>query len=97
MSGTRRRGEQWWGRLRYLPRVAGLLWAADAGGATTLFLLSVCGGLLAVAEVHVLRRLIETAQQVVEGDSALTTGLWWGGGLAALGLLEAMVGWEAAS
>ena len=51
---------------------SGLLWIADAGGATTaLFLLSVGGGLFAVAEVHVLRRLIETAQQVVEGDGSL--------------------------
>ncbi len=80
-------------RWRYLPRVAGLLWTADAGGTTALFLLSIGGGLFAVAEVHVLRRLIETAQQVVEGDGALTTGLWWGGALAALGVLEAMVGW----
>ncbi len=86
-----RRVARWGRRLRYLPRVVRLLWTADAGGATAIFLLSAGAGLFVVAEVHVLRRMIETAQQVVEGDGALTTGLWWGGALGALALLQAMV------
>ncbi len=79
-------------RLRYLPRVARLLWTADAGRATAVFLLSAGVGLFVVAEVHVLRRLIETAQQVVQGDGPLMAGLWWGLALAALALLQAVVG-----
>ena len=79
-------------RLRYLPRVVRLLWAADAGRATAVFLLSAGVGLFVVAEVHVLRRLIETAQQVVQGDGPLMAGLWWGLALAALALLRAVVG-----
>ena len=69
-SGTLRRVARWGRRLRYLPRVVRLLWTADAGGATAIFLLSASIGLFVVAEVHVLRRMIEAAQQVVEGDGA---------------------------
>ena len=91
MSRIARHVERWGRRLRYLPRVVRLLWAADAGGATVVFLLSAGVGLFVVAEVHVLRRMIETAQQVIEGGGSLTMGLWWGGTLGALALLQAMV------
>ena len=91
MSLISSRDERLGYRLRYLPRLIPLLWAADAGGATVVFLLSAGVGLFVVAEVHVLRRMIETAQQVVEGDGSLTTVLWWGGALGALALLQAMV------
>ncbi len=91
MSRVLRRVARWGRRLRYLPRVVRLLWTADAGGATTIFLLSAGAGLFVVAEVHVLRRMIETAQRVVEGDGQLMTGLWWGGALGALALLQAVV------
>ena len=91
MSRIARHVECWGRRLRYLPRVVRLLWAVDAGGATVLFLLSAGIGLFVVAEVHVLRRLIETAQQVVEGDGSLMAGLWWGLALGALALLDAIV------
>ena len=91
MSRIPRRVERWGRRLRYLPRVVRLLWTADAGRATVIFLLSAGVGLFVVAEVHVLRRMIETAQQVVEGDGSLTTSLWWGLALGALALLQAMV------
>ena len=91
MSRILRRVERWWRRLHYLPRVVRLLWTADAGGATAIFLLSAGIGLFVVAEVHVLRRMIETAQQVVEGDGSLMTGLWWGLALGALALLDAIV------
>ena len=91
MSRIARHVERWGRRLRYLPRVVRLQWAVDAGGATVLFLLSAGIGLFVVAEVHVLRRLIETAQQVVEGDGSLMAGLWWGLALGALALLDAIV------
>ena len=91
MSRILRRVARWGRRLRYLPRVVRLLWAADAGGATAIFMVSAGAGLFVVAEVHVLRRMIETAQQVVEGDGTLTNGLWWGGALGALALLQAVV------
>ena len=79
-------------RLRYLPRVVRLLWTADAGGAIVVFLLSAGIGLFVVAEVHVLRRLIETAQEVVQGDGPLMASLGWGLALGALALLQAVVG-----
>ena len=91
MRRVLRRVGRWERRLRYLPPVVRLLWAADAGGATVVFLLSAGIGLFVVAEVHVLRRMIETAQQVVEGDGTLTNGLWWGGALGALALLQVIV------
>ena len=91
MSRVLRRVARRGRRLRYLPRVVRLLWTADAGGATAIFLLSAGAGLFVVAEVHVLRRMIETAQQVVEGDGSLMIGLWWGGALGALALLQAVV------
>ena len=91
MSRIARHVERWGRRLHYLPRVVRLQWAVDAGGATVLFLLSAGIGLFVVAEVHVLRRLIETAQQVVEGDGSLMAGLWWGLALGALALLDAIV------
>ena len=91
MSRVLRRVARWGRRLRYLPRVVRLLWTADAGGATAIFLLSAGAGFFVVAEVHVLRRMIETAQQVVEGDGSLMIGLWWGGALGALALLQAVV------
>ena len=48
-------------------------------------------GLFAVADVQVLRRLIETAQQVVEGNASVGAGLLWGLVLALLALLQAAV------
>ena len=91
MSRIERRNEGVGYRLRYVSRLVRLLWTADAGGATIVFLLSAGVGLFVVAEVHVLRRLIETAQQVVEGDGSLMTGLRWGLALGALALLQVIV------
>ena len=91
MSRIERRNERVGYRLRYVPRLVRLLWTADAGGATIVFLLSAGVGLFVVAEVHVLRRLIETAQQVVEGDGSLAAGLWWAVALGTLALLQIIV------
>ena len=80
-----------WQRLQYLPRTVGLLMAADAKGTTLLAVVSAGMGLFVVADVHVLRRLIETAEQVVAGNAPLSAGLIWGLVLALLALLQAAV------
>ena len=64
-----------WQRLQYLPRTVGLLMAADAKGTTLLAVVSAGIGLFIVADVHVLRRLIETAEQVVAGNAPVSAGL----------------------
>ena len=91
MSTAQDNNARSWRRLRYLPPTLGLLRAADARGATLLAVLSAGMGLFAVADVHVLRRLIETAQQVMEGNASLGAGLLWGLVLALLALLQAAV------
>ena len=91
MSTAQDNNARSWRRLRYLPPTLGLVLAADARGATLLTVLSAGMGLFAVADVHVLRRLIETAQQVVEGNASLGAGLLWGLVLALLALLQAAV------
>ena len=80
-----------WQHLQYLPRTVGLLMAADAKGTTLLAVVSAGMGLFVVADVHVLRRLIETAEQVVAGNAPLSAGLIWGLVLALLALLQAAV------
>ena len=80
-----------WQRLQYLPRTVGMLMAADAKGTIILSILSAGMGLFVVADVHVLRRLIETAEQVVAGNAPLSAGLTWGLVLALLALLQAAV------
>ena len=80
-----------WQRLQYLPRTLGMLMTADAKGTIILSILSAGMGLFVVADVHVLRRLIETAEQVVAGNAPLSAGLTWGLVLALLALLQAAV------
>ena len=80
-----------WRRLRYAPRTMRLLLAADAGGTILHFVLSVGIGLFPLAEVHALRRLIETAEQVVAGNAPAADGLAWGLALALLAILHAAV------
>ena len=48
-------------------------------------------GLFPLAEVHVLRRLIETAEQIVAGSAPVANGLVWGLALALLAILHAAV------
>lgn len=80
-----------WQRLRLVPRTVGLLLAADARGTILHFTLSVGMGLFPLAEVHVLRRLIETAELIVAGSATVAAGLVWGLALALLAILHAAV------
>lgn len=81
-----------WQRLKYVPPTLGLLLAADAMGTILHFTLSVGMGLFPLAEVHVLRRLIETAELIVGGSAPVAAGLVWALALAFLAVLHAAVG-----
>lgn len=91
MSDSQNTSARSWQRLTYLPRTVGLVLAADARGAALLTVISAGMGLFIVADVHVLRRLVETAQQVLEGNAPLSTALYWGLALALLALAHAAV------
>ena len=58
-------------QLRYLPRLLGFIWRAEPGMFVLLVLISTVAGLLVVAQVHALRRLVETAQEVIQGGAPL--------------------------
>ena len=75
-------------QLRYLPRLLGLIWRAHPATVALLVLISAGTGLLVVAEVHALRRLVETAQEVIQGGAPLIDAAAWAGLFAGLGLLE---------
>ena len=75
-------------QLRYLPRLLGLIWRAGPATVALLLLVSAGTGLVVVAEVHALRRLVETAQEVIQGGAPLIDAAAWAGLLAGLGLLE---------
>ncbi|MDE2818005.1 MAG: ABC transporter ATP-binding protein [Chloroflexota bacterium] len=80
-----------WQRLKYVPPTLGLLLAADARGTVLHFTISIVMGLFPLAEVHALRRLIETAELIVAGSAPVADGLAWGLGLALLAILHAAV------
>ena len=80
-----------WQRLKCVLPTLGLLLAADSRGTILHFTLSVGMGLFPLAEVHVLRRLIETAELIVGGSAPVAAGLAWGLALALLGILHAAV------
>ena len=75
-------------QLRYLPRLLGLIWRAGPATVALLLLVSAGTGLVVVAEVHALRRLVETAQEVIQGDAPLIAAAVWAGLFAGLGLLD---------
>lgn len=77
-------------RWRTLPRFITFVWVFDAGTATFLLLLNAGTGLRQVAEAQLLRRLVETAQQVVQHQAPLAAGLGWGVALTGLALAEAV-------
>lgn len=79
-------------RVRYLPRLVRLSWDVDPAATLLLGLLSIGAGLFPVAQVNALRQLVETAQRVAAGSGQFDLGLAWGGVIASLGLLEAIVG-----
>ena len=78
-------------QLRYLPRLLGFIWRAQPATVALLIFISAGSGLLVVAEVHVLRRLVETAQEVIQGDAPLIDAAAWAGLLAGLGFVQAVV------
>ena len=77
------------GQLRYVLPLLRLLWSVNPTVTVLLAVLTVGLGLSAVAQVHLLRQLVSTAQAVVEGNAPLLAGLFWGGAFAGLGLLQA--------
>ena len=79
--------ESVWGQVRYFPRLLRLFWAVNPVLATVVAVLEIGSGLFAVAEVHVLRQLIDTAQGVVTGTASLGMGLLWASALAGLALV----------
>ena len=53
-----------------------------------LVLISACSGVVVVAEVHALRRLVETAQEVIQGGAPLIDAATWAGVFAGLGFVQ---------
>ena len=61
-----------------------MLWDASPAATLAVGVLSAGTGLFAVAEVHVMRRLVETAGHVVAGSAAVADALLWGAAVVAL-------------
>ena len=76
-------------QLRYLPRLLAFIWRAEPATVALLVLISAGAGLLVVAEVHALRRLVETAQEVIQGGAPLIDAVVWAGLFAGLGFVQA--------
>lgn len=89
MSNVPDQTVQSWQRLKYVPRSLGLLLAADAGGTILQAALSLGLGLFPLAEIHVFRRLLEAAEQIVEGNAPVQAGLAWGVALSLIAVLHA--------
>ena len=75
-------------QLRYLPRLLGFIWRAEPGMFVLLVLISTVAGLLVVAQVHALRRLVETAQEVIQGGAPLIDSAVWAGLFAGIGVVQ---------
>ena len=78
-GGTGRRAH-----LAALPRALKVLWDASPAATLAVGVLSAGTGLFAVAEVHVVRRLVETAGHVVAGSAPVADALMWGAAVVAL-------------
>ena len=78
-------------QLRYLPRLLAFMWRVAPATVALLIFVSAIVGLIVVAEVHALRRLVETAQEVTEGGAPLIDAVVWAGLFAGLGLVQAGV------
>ena len=76
-------------RLRYLPRILALMWMVNRTAVLLIAFLSISVGLLAAAEVHLLRQLVGSIQEVVAGNAPIITGMIWGGALGGLAFLIA--------
>ena len=70
--------------LAALPRALKVLWDASPAATLAVGVLSAGTGLFAVAEVHVVRRLVETAGHVVAGSAPVADALLWGAAVVAL-------------
>ena len=75
-------------QLRYLPRLLGFIWRAEPGMFVLLVLISTVAGLLVVAQVHALRRLVETAQEVIQAGAPLIDAVVWAGLIAGIGVVQ---------
>ncbi len=75
-------------QLRYLPRLLGFIWRAEPGKFLLLVLVSTVAGLLVVAQVHALRRLVETAQEVIQAGAPLIDAVVWAGLIAGIGVVQ---------
>ena len=75
-------------QLRYLPRLLGFIWRAEPGKFLLLVLVSTVAGLLVVAQVHALRRLVETAQEVIQAGAPLIDAVVWAGLFAGIGVVQ---------
>ena len=78
-------------QLRYLPRLLGFIWKAKPATVALLIVGSAGAGLLVVAEVHALRRLVETAQEVIQGGAPLIDAVVWAGLFAGVGFAQAVL------
>ena len=76
-------------RLRYLPRILALMWRVNRTAVLLIAFLSISMGLLAAAEVHLLRQLVGSVQEVVAGNAPIIAGMLWGGALGGLAFLIA--------
>ena len=79
IGGTGRRTH-----LAALPRALRVLWGASPAATLAVGVLSAGTGLFAVAEVHVVRRLVETAGHVMVGSAPVADALLWGAAAVAL-------------
>jgi ATP-binding cassette subfamily B protein len=69
-----------------------LCWSVDPRRVLLLLALSLAMGLIPVAEVHALRRLVDAAVRTVEGGGPPAVALAWGAALGALALLNGAAG-----
>ena len=77
-----------WSQLRFLPRLLAVIWRTAPATVALLVFINACSGVLVVAEVHALRRLVETAQEVIQGGANLIDAAVWAGVFAGLGFVQ---------
>ena len=73
---------------RYLPRLLAFMWGVAPATVALMVLVHAGAGLVVVAEVHALRRLVETAQQVIQGGAPLIDAAVWAALFAGLGFVQ---------
>ena len=75
-------------QLRYLPRLLAFTWGVAPATVALLVFVHAGAGLVVVAEVHALRRLVETAQEVIQGGAPLIDAAVWAALFAGLGFVQ---------